>query len=180
MAAHVKRDDPVAIAEPGQLAPEVRRGLGPAWDHHQRPTRSGLLVVQPDPIAGRAREHGYCRALVPPSDIQMLDGSAVPDQGEIWIYVQAPESDHPPDARFPIVQSYVDLFLSGCIELARRVVMEDLDFLAACVSTTQGWSAHWVNARIYPRRPVHQPDAARIDGLLHHMLPVQFAAIRIE
>lgn len=131
-------------------------------------------------FAGDARESIYCRALVAPSQVSMLDGSGLPTRGRFWIYKLRPGSNHPPDARFPIVQSYVDIFLSGCIELGRLVVVEQVDFLAACISTTKGWSVHWVNDRIYPRRPIHQPNAARIDVILHRLLPKQFEAIRIE
>ncbi|MGH2990043.1 MAG: hypothetical protein ACRDMA_09295 [Solirubrobacterales bacterium] len=133
-----------------------------------------------DFAAGDAREDGYCRMLVAPSQVTMLDGSDVPDRGKIWIYVLNAERSHLPDARFPIVQSYVDIFLSGCIELARLVVADDVDLLAACITTTRGWPGYWVNDRIYPRRPFQQPNATRIDEMLHRMLPVQFEAIRIE
>ena len=133
-----------------------------------------------DFATGDTREYIYCRAPVDPAHISMLDGSAVPSLGRIWIYVLKPESSHAPDAGFPIIQSYVDIFLSGCMELARRVVVEDFDFLTACITTTKSWPLHWVNDRIYPRRPFHQPNAARIDEILQRMLPEQFEAIRIE
>ena len=133
-----------------------------------------------DFAAGDAREFIYCRARVAPAQVSMLDGSKAPTQGNIWIYVVKPESESAPDERFPITQSYVDIFLGGCVELARRVVIRDFDFLAACITTTKGWPIHWVNDRIYPRRPFRVPHAARIDALLHRMLPRQFKAIRIE
>ena len=88
-----------------------------------------------DFATGDTREYIYCRAPVDPAHISMLDGSAVPSLGRIWIYVLKPESSHAPDAGFPIIQSYVDIFLSGCMELARRVVGEDFDFLTACITT---------------------------------------------
>lgn len=130
--------------------------------------------------AGDAREFIYCRVAVEPSQITMLDGSDVPAAGKIWIYVLEADSRLPPNARFPIVQSYVDIFLNGCMELAARVVAKDVDFVSACVTTTHGWSTHWVNDRIHPRRPFGVPNARRIDALLHRMLPEQFQAIRIE
>lgn len=133
-----------------------------------------------DFAAGDAREFIYCRVPVEPSHITMLDGSDVPVGGKVWIYALQADSRHPPDARFPIVQSYVDIFLNGCLELAQRVVVDGVDFVSACVTTTHGWSAHWVNDRIHPRRPFGQPNARRIDALLHRMLPAQFQAIRIE
>ena len=133
-----------------------------------------------DVAAGDAREYIYCRQLVAPSQITMLDGSELPPNSKVWIYILKPDSDQPADDRFPIIQSYIDLFLNGCIQLAPRVVDKDLDFLAACIETTQGWPVHWVNDRVHPRRPVRYPNAAQIDATLKRMLPEQFNAIRIE
>lgn len=129
---------------------------------------------------GDLREYIYCRAPVAPERIKLLDGSSLPTRGKFWIYLLNPESTRPADARFPIIQSYVDTFLSGCIELAKQATDEDTDFVTQCVTTTKEWPVHWVNDRLYPRRPVHQPNAARIDALLHRMLPEQFKTIRIE
>lgn len=129
--------------------------------------------------AGDARERAYCRVEIAPSHVTLLDGSRMPSEGKIWIYLLQPDHRRPADARHPIVQSYVDIFLSGCIGLSHLVV-EDLDFLAECITTTQAWPLHWVNDRIYPRRPFHQPNATRIDEILHRKLPRQFEAIRIE
>lgn len=130
--------------------------------------------------AGDAREYIYCRVPVGAGQITMLDGSRRPKDAEIWIYLLKPESVRPADARFPIIQSYVDLFLTGCIKLAKQVTVKNVDFVSECITTTTGWPVYWVNDRIYPRRPFHQPNAARIDALLNRLLPKQFKAIRIE
>lgn len=129
---------------------------------------------------GDARESIYCRVPVPSERIHPLDNSAAPKDGTIWIYVLEAEHIRPPDEKFPIIQSYVDIFLSGCIELSNQSAAEDDDFLTQCIDMTSGWSSYWVNDRIYPRRPFYQPNAGRIDRLLKKMLPEQFSAIRIE
>ena len=127
------------------------------------------------------REAYYCRDRVPPDQLRMLDGSSVPAVGQIWIYVNKPENVDPPNESFPVVQSYVDIFVTGCFELKQKVVAENLDFAEACITTTDGWSAHWVNDRLLPRRPfIHQPKASAIDALLHKMVPEPFEKIRIE
>lgn len=133
-----------------------------------------------DFAAGDAREFSYCRTQVAPELITMLDGSDTPADGLIWHYQVRPENRQPPSVDFPIIQSYVDIFLNGCIELAERVIVEDVDFVADCIDTTSGWSTHWINDRLHPRRPYLIPNALRIDELLHQMLPEEFAAIRIE
>jgi hypothetical protein len=132
-------------------------------------------------LSADAREIDYCRAKVEPASVEMLDGSSVPSSGQIWIYVSRPESLAPPDAEYPIVQSYVDIFISGCLELQVRVADPDLDFVEQCIRTTQGWSRYWVNDRIHPRRPFpFQPKAFEIDKRLGKWLPEIYADIRIE
>jgi len=137
--------------------------------------------LQDGKLASDAREISYCRAPVKPDAIRMLDGSSVPTPGQVWIYVNKPEKVGAPNSDYPIVQSYVDIFLSGCIELQERVSDPGFDFLEQCVLTTDGWSKHWVNDRIYPRRPYqHQRNAFKIDRVLRRLMPEIVAAIRIE
>jgi hypothetical protein len=126
------------------------------------------------------RESSYCRAPVAPADLRPLEHAySLPDGAQAWIYVVSADRAHDPDVDFPIVQSYVDVFLSGCLEQEERFALEG--FARRCIATTRGWSAHWVNDRIFPRRPfAYQPRAARIDRLLHDEVPAEFAAIRIE
>lgn len=125
-----------------------------------------------------AREDGYCRVAVADEQLTMLSGEP-PAAGEVWIYVNKPRRVAAPSARFPIVQSYVDIFVSGCLELERQYQLQG--FAEECIGSTHGWSRHWLNDRIYPRRPfIYQPDAMAIDKLLQRKLPAQFKAIRIE
>jgi hypothetical protein len=106
-------------------------------------------------LASDAREINYCRTEVDPATIKMLDGSTVPASSQIWIYTTKPSRVAAPDSRHPIVQSYVDIFITGCLQMQARVSEMDFDFVEQCVLTTDGWSKHWVNDRIYPRRPFH-------------------------
>lgn len=126
------------------------------------------------------RERSYCRASVARARIKPLerDYSLAPN-GQAWIYVSRGPNVSLPNAKFPIVQSYVDVFLSGCLEQERR--FDVAGFAQQCISTTSGWSEHWVNDRIYPRRPfVYQPRAREIDNLLSTQLPRFFSRIHIE
>lgn len=125
-----------------------------------------------------AREEAYCRVAVTSDRLMILSGE-LPAAAEVWIYVNKPLRVAAPSQRFPIVQSYVDIFVGGCLELEREHQLRG--FAAECIGSTHGWSRHWVNDRVYPRRPfVQQPDAAAIDRLLQRKLPNQFKAIRIE
>lgn len=128
--------------------------------------------------ANDVREAGYCRLPVDASQIEVLDMDPSP-RGQIWVYALSAERATPPDANFPIVQSYVDIFLGGCQEVAEANGL--MDFPARCVTSTQGWSRHWVNDRIFPRRPfIHEPRAGQIDALIMRALPDLFPYRRIE
>jgi len=125
------------------------------------------------------RESSYCRLPVARSAIRPLaaDGTAELD-GQIWIYVVITGAASPTES-FPIVQSYVDIFLSGCLEQEERFGVAG--FSVQCVRTTHGWSEYWVNDRIYPRRPfVFQPRALQIDRLLSAEVAKYWSHIRIE
>ena len=124
------------------------------------------------------REKYYCRVLVAPRDIHLLTGKKLPP-GQFWIYELKPELLAPPSDRYPIVESYVDIFLAGCLQIEEKYHLRN--FAAACVNTTSDWSSHWVNDRIYPRRPsMYQPRALTIDTLLQQQIPQFFQQIKLE
>ena len=129
-----------------------------------------------------AREIDYCRVQVPPDALELLDASSLPSPSQVWVYVNKPDTLAPPDDDNPIVQSYVDIFITGCLELQERVVADKkLDFVEACVRTTEGWSKYWVNDRPMPRRPYHyQPRAFEIDQALNRLFPVLYPSIEIQ
>ena len=123
------------------------------------------------------REKYYCRVLVPSADIHLLIDQKLPF-GQYWIYALKPKLMAAPSARYPIVQSYVDIFLAGCLEIEEKYHLKN--FAASCVNTTGDWSLHWVNDRIYPRRPtVYQAKALVIDALLQQQIPTLFNRIQL-
>lgn len=133
-----------------------------------------------DLLATDKRENIYCRVAVEPEAIRLLDGSRLPEDAQFWVYVNKLKQSLAADARFPIVQSYLDTFLTGCLQLDELAIGYDDNFAEACVETTDGWSEHWVNDRLYPRRPfMYQPNAGTIDRLLHRLVP-EFQKVRIE
>ena len=146
-----------------------------------RASHLNAVIYRVDPAelaATDRREASYCRTSVAGPDIKPLEGDYLPPQdAQAWIYVS--RSVATPDSRNPIVQSYVDIFVSGCLEQEQRLGLTD--FSHQCLITTAAWSEHWVNDRIYPRRPfIFQPRAAQIDNLLSRQLPQYFSRIRIE
>ena len=124
------------------------------------------------------RERGYCRVAVSPSAVKPLAGER-PSAGQIWIYEVRPGEAAEADEDHPVAQSYVDIFLDGCIEQEERFHLSG--FATQCVRTTYGWSPSWVNDRVYPRRPsAFQPRATQIDQLLADELPAYWSQIRLE
>jgi hypothetical protein len=81
----------------------------------------------------------------------------------------------------PSVDPLKAQYIIRCIQLQSRVSGQDMDFVEQCIRTTGGWSEHWVNDRIYPRRPFHyQPNAFVIDKYLNRLLPEFVNSVRIE
>lgn len=125
------------------------------------------------------REFSYCRLAVGSENYSLLKQNIPLPPGQTWIYVNKPDTIATANRLYPIVQSYVDIFLSGCLELEQRFELKD--FAKQCLTTTSNWSTQWVNDRIYPRRPfIYQPKAGQIDRLLNEHLPQYFQQIRIE
>lgn len=154
--------------------------LGLRIDASRRMNAVAYEIDRRELAATDARESSYCRRPVARAAIASLDPSfSLPGEAEVWIYVTDPARIAAPDARYPIVESYVDVFLSGCLEQEERFHLKG--FARECIATTSGWSEHWVNDRIYPRRPfVFEPRAGEIDRLLSTSVPGYFARIRIE
>ena len=80
----------------------------------------------------------------------------------------------PPSARYPILQSYVDVCLGGCLEHGGAFAREFIE-------TTFLWSPYWLNERELARRPwVHERRYVKIDKLLAASIPQYFAHRRLE
>ena len=126
------------------------------------------------------RETGYRPTKLDPSQVTMLDGGSAPPDGDIGILQH--------DKRFasvehPIVQSYVDVCLDGCLEIeAMYPQAKQANFAERFIRTTGNWGPPWINDRIYPWRPfVHVPRAWAIDELLKKVLGQEmFAQITLK
>ncbi len=124
------------------------------------------------------REVTYCRKELN-GDTLTIYATTLPAQKQIWIYTPRQNSNQPPTHDYPIVQSYVDIFIRGCFQMEEKFKIKN--FAKNCVKSTNQWSEHWVNDRIFPRRPSQfEPYASKIDALLKETLPEQFKSIRIE
>jgi cation transport regulator ChaC len=152
---------------------------GPSWN----PTYLGAVlekdsvcngvifpVTSAEFAAYGEREVAYQLTKIDPSQITMLDGSQTVLEADIWFYGNTekrfPSSEH------PIVQSYVDVCLDGCLEIeAMYPLARQANFAEQFVKTTSNWQPPWINDRIYPWRPsVCVPRASQIDALIQKVL----------
>jgi hypothetical protein len=113
---------------------------------------------------------GYRRCEIERQHIHMLDGRSEPPEGVFWAYIntftvaQIPQNISTPS--FPMVQSYVDICIHGCLEVEGKYPTAK-GFTNDFIATTFEWSKFWVNDRLYPRRPfIYQPAASQIDAAL--------------
>lgn len=123
------------------------------------------------------RERGYKRIKIEYKEIEDYS-SQIDENSNIWIYAnefnnnEIPKNQLP-NKEFPIVQSYVDICLNGCLEIENLYPKAKKgEFAKDFISSTFYWNEYWVNDRIYPRRPfIHRPTAYKIDKLLKENLP---------
>ncbi|HKF46489.1 MAG TPA: gamma-glutamylcyclotransferase family protein [Terracidiphilus sp.] len=128
------------------------------------------------------REDGYTPTDVT-GQIQILSGGYKP-KDKVWMYVnkfKAGEREKSlPSASFPIVQSYVDICLTGCLQIEAAFPDDAKGFAREFIKSTQAWSNYWENDRINPRRPfVSAPAAFTIDTLLKECVPEEFSKIQL-
>ena len=122
------------------------------------------------------REKGYVRKSIDRSQIDILAPVNKADQC-IWIYLNKFDNleqltKNLPSADFPIVQSYVDICINGCLEIENEFKeAKEKEFAKFFIRSTIFWNASWVNDRIFPRRPfIYRPNADTIDFLLKENL----------
>lgn len=124
------------------------------------------------------RESGY-KPTVITGEILMLDGTKAPPPSTKGVIYFANTKVQKADSKFPIVQSYVDVCLTGCLQieatypLARTIELfpgsATIRFSELFIESTSDWSTYWENDRLLPRRPfVYQPNANDIDTLLNN------------
>ncbi|WP_428776485.1 gamma-glutamylcyclotransferase family protein [Vibrio sp.] len=165
----------------GQTAtavPAVAHGYQRLWgkvndDYHHSPLvvtpGDGLvngMLLKTDALQLKEfdrREHGYQRTEInhPQLDCDHLFSS----QDSVWIYIR-PDSQ-PPCERSPIMQTYVDTVLSGCLEVSEQ-------FAKQFIQHTHGWDRPLENDRHQPKygnRVDVQPQIlSHIDALLVNAL----------
>lgn len=141
---------------------------------------NGIIFEIPEELLGKldSREFLYYREKVDLHEIDFLSNKFnITENDNTWIYVT--KNPKKPNEKSPIIQSYVDVCLSGCIDIEDEFKVED--FAKNFILQTTNWSKNWVNDRIFPRAPhIHQPMAYKIDRLLFENINEHFKGITIE
>lgn len=130
------------------------------------------------------RETGYYRVLVPSEYISLLpESQQIPeglcaneimnptttsasevthtDKRRIWIYIPELGNMADPDDEYPILQTYVDVCIRGCLEFGGEQLAHHF------VRSTFGWNEFWLNDAPLSRRPwLHRPEYMVIDKCL--------------
>ncbi len=139
---------------------------------------NGLAYLVKNIEENDAREAVYCRKEVKYEQLQPYTKEfTLNPTAKYWIYVTKKQDIYHPDENHPLVQSYVDLFIGGCIEQAAKIANKnvnnmifpnDYGFVFDCIKGTKGWTTNfWVNDRVYPERPwAASPYALKIDKIL--------------
>ena len=91
------------------------------------------------------RERHYCRYQVDTRDIELLSHRDDLTKGQVWIYLPSRSIRLKPSKEYPIYQSYIDIFLRGCLELEQKFHLTG--FSKNCVIKTADWSKDLKNDR---------------------------------
>ena len=86
--------------------------------------------------------NNYERINIPAGQIEFLDNKSIKD-GKIWVYLTKNKGE--PNKEFPIQQSYIDVILTGCLEISKG-------FAEEFMRTTSGWKLIQ-DDRISPKYP---------------------------
>lgn len=128
-----------------------------------------LVAIKPHELPRfDARERFYHRVMIPQRAVTMLSGARV-SCPTIWTYMTSCPGE--PSHQYPLVQSYIDVILTGCLALGT-------DFVSEFIETTHGWGSDWLNDRTHPRYQramAAVPRAAEIDQHLNALVPHAFS-----
>ena len=141
-------------------------------------TINGVIYKVDDFEKTKGREKGYTADRVK-GTIEMLDGAGSWDSSkEIYIFVSNKANISEPTKDLPMVESYVDICVNGCLEI-EALYRSAAGFVQEFIKTSTGWNnKYWVNDRLYPRRPfIYVPNAEKIDEALQDGKVLQYVQL---
>jgi len=147
-------------------------------------TINGVIYPVADLESTKKREVGYTATPIDHNQIDMMDGGGDwnAETDDVYIFLSNQESisqTREPTREIPMVQSYVDICINGCLELEALYRKVKGLFTKEFISSTKGWNEFWVNDRIYPRRPfIYVPNATAIDKALKEADKLRYRQLR--
>ena len=115
-----------------------------------------------DITATDLRESPYCRVIIKRKELLPLGIKSLP-RGDYWMYVQDFQDAEFPNKDFPILQTYVDVFMTGCLQIASQFNLTEYGKM--CFQTTYNWDmANWVNDRSRPLYARYSQSTAKYRG----------------
>ncbi len=107
------------------------------------------------------REHGYQRVNIQWDNITFVSNKPSVITGTVWVYINNDFCS--PCSQKPIIQSYIDTVLAGCLSISPQ-------FAELFMLTTQGWQYAYENDRHQPKygnlAHVFEQDKNTIDQLV--------------
>jgi len=155
----------------GSSAKLTALGLVKVTNPAEKSTINGIIypIKGNDMTAFDEREEGYNRVEVPLNLIQSVGWKQLPIHDyKIWAYIPqgvngvAGQDLQPATKFYPILQTYIDVVLTGFLKYGENFAIEFL-------YTTGWWSKYWLNDRQVPRRPwIFQKKYKMVDNLLEN------------
>ncbi|RQW63104.1 gamma-glutamylcyclotransferase family protein [Vibrio viridaestus] len=122
-----------------------------------------LLEISPsDLIDFDSRERGYKRIKLLAEQIETAE--PINESSEVWVYVK--ENPEPPCEDMPVLQTYIDTVLSGCLEISE-------EFAHLFIKHTEGWTYPIFNDRHQPRYGNYAGISAAHESLIDKLLLIQ-------
>ena len=124
-----------------------------------------------DIAATDLREASYCRVKIPSKDLLPLGVKSLP-KGDYWMYVKDFSDTEFPTRDFPILQTYADVFMTGCLQTQADFNLTEFGQL--CFNTTYNWDlANWLYDRTNPKYARYSKNTEQyrpqIDGIIHRL-----------
>lgn len=146
-------------------------------DAHHFTTNGILLPITDDELSQLdLREKGYRRMTIDTKRIECLcKNKQIPQNATVYYYGLPSSEFTLSNHDAPLLQSYIDTCLSGCIRIDSMLNTGNTEypFTTEFLNTTQQWDKmrYWINDRVHPRRPhVFVPDADIIDQSLQKII----------
>lgn len=177
----------ITVPQATYAAPVLVKNFERLWASRGNKSRATFLLAVPnkdytmnaiyykasasDIAATDLREASYCRVKIPNKDIIPLGVKSLP-KGDYWMYVKDFKDAEFPTRDFPILQTYADVFMTGCLQTQAEFNLTEYGNL--CFNTTYNWDlANWLYDRSNPRYSRYSKDTekyrTRIDKIIHRL-----------